>query len=143
MGALTSKLYSFQARPWEFKKEKGIDIYEGKDIIFELRGLEVLRVLPQEGWISDKIRIVMDGFKSNRLYFSKKFSYQTGVFTEVSLFFLGRIFSLLFPRDNSLINKEKRNFFFPLFFSGWRDTSTSTSRRFEKKEKKKWNYITS
>lgn len=141
MGALTSKLYSFQARPWELKREKGIDPYEGKEVLFELRGLEVLRVLPQGGWISDKIRMVIDSFQCNRLFLSKKYSYQRGVWREVSLSTLGRTFSLLFLREESHV-LEKREFFFPHFFSKWGDPKTSGTFFVERRGNSKWNYIT-
>ena len=75
VGALTSKPYAFQARPWELTKTPSIDIMDavGSAIRVDSRGKEVLRILPRindavnEEWISDKARHVWDGLRSQRL----------------------------------------------------------------------------
>ena len=75
VGALTSKPYSFEARPWELKKTLGIDVMDavGTNIRIDSRGREVLRVLPRvnddvnEEWASDKTRYAMDGLTRRRL----------------------------------------------------------------------------
>jgi len=75
VGALTSKPYAFNARPWELKKTESIDVMDalGSNIRVDARGAEVLRILPRlneeinEEWISDKTRFVWDGFKRQRL----------------------------------------------------------------------------
>jgi NADH-quinone oxidoreductase subunit G len=75
VGALTSKPYSFVARPWELRKTESIDVMDGlgSNIRVDSRGREVLRILPRnhdgvnEEWISDKTRAVVDGFKKKRL----------------------------------------------------------------------------
>ena len=75
VGALTSKPYSFQARPWELNKTESIDVMDalGSNIRVDSRGREVMRILPRvndavnEEWISDKTRHVWDGLKSQRL----------------------------------------------------------------------------
>ena len=75
VGALTSKPYAFTARPWELRKVESIDVLDavGSNIRVDLRGGEVLRVLPRlnedvnEEWISDKTRFAIDGLKNNRL----------------------------------------------------------------------------
>ena len=44
MGALTSKIYSFEARPWELKKEKGLNL--SKEIVKpfkEIGGKNILK----------------------------------------------------------------------------------------------------
>src|SRR3546814_493919 len=69
VGALTSRPYAFEARPWELKKTLGIDVSDavGANIRIDSRGREVLRVLPRvnddvnEEWISDKARYRVDG----------------------------------------------------------------------------------
>ena len=66
MGALTSKPYAFQARPWELVKTEFIDVMDavGTNIRVDSRGREVMRILPRvneavnEEWISDKTRHV-------------------------------------------------------------------------------------
>ena len=75
VGALTSKPYSFAARPWELKKTETIDVLDamGSNIRVDVRGNEVMRVLPRlnedvnEEWISDKSRFSCDGLRSQRL----------------------------------------------------------------------------
>ncbi len=71
VGALTSKPYAFEARPWELKKTLGIDVSDatGANIRIDSRGREVMRVLPHvnEEWISDKARYQVDGLTRRRL----------------------------------------------------------------------------
>src|SRR5690242_1799838 len=75
VGALTSKPYAFQARPWELAKTESIDVMDavGSAIRVDSRGREVMRVLPRvndavnEEWISDKTRYIWDGLRSQRL----------------------------------------------------------------------------
>ena len=75
VGALTSKPYAFEARPWELKKTLGIDVSDatGANIRIDSRGREVMRVLPRvnddvnEEWISDKARYQVDGLTRRRL----------------------------------------------------------------------------
>jgi len=75
VGALTSKPYSFVARPWELRKTETIDVMDavGSNIRIDARGNEVLRVLPRlnedvnEEWISDKTRFACDGLRRQRL----------------------------------------------------------------------------
>jgi NADH-quinone oxidoreductase subunit G len=49
VGALTSKPYAFQARPWELTKTESIDVMDavGSNIRVDTRGREVMRVLPR------------------------------------------------------------------------------------------------
>ena len=75
VGALTSKPYAFNARPWELTKTESIDVMDavGSNIRIDTRGREVLRILPRlhegvnEEWISDKTRFIWDGLKRQRL----------------------------------------------------------------------------
>ena len=75
VGALTSRPYAYEARPWELKKTLGIDVSDaiGANIRIDSRGREVLRVLPRinddvnEEWISDKARYQVDGLTKRRL----------------------------------------------------------------------------
>ncbi|MGN7678247.1 MAG: NADH-quinone oxidoreductase subunit NuoG [Anaplasma sp.] len=75
VGALTSKPYSFKARPWELSHCDTIDVLDavGSNIRVDSRGLEVMRVLPRlnedvnEEWISDKTRFSYDGLGVQRL----------------------------------------------------------------------------
>ena len=75
VGALTSRPYAFNARPWELTKTETIDAMDavGSNIRVDSRGREILRILPRlhegvnEEWISDKTRFIWDGLKSQRL----------------------------------------------------------------------------
>src|ERR1700761_4262466 len=75
VGALTSKPYAFNARPWELKKTESVDVMDalGSAIRVDVRGSEVMRVLPRtndeinEEWISDKTRYACDGLMRQRL----------------------------------------------------------------------------
>lgn len=75
VGALTSKPYSFSARPWELRKTQTIDVMDavGSNIRVDARGREIMRVLPRlneeinEEWISDKARYACDGLQHGRL----------------------------------------------------------------------------
>jgi NADH-quinone oxidoreductase subunit G len=75
VGALTSKPYAFQARPWELTKTESIDVMDavGSAIRVDSRGREVMRIMPRvneevnEEWISDKTRFIWDGLRTQRL----------------------------------------------------------------------------
>ena len=75
VGALTSKPYAFEARPWELKKTETIDVMDavGSNIRVDTYGWEVKRILPiinediNEEWISDKTRYACDGLSKQRI----------------------------------------------------------------------------
>ena len=75
VGALTSKPYAFEARPWELKKTESIDVMDavGSNIRVDTYGWEVKRILPRlnneinEEWISDKSRYACDGLLKQRI----------------------------------------------------------------------------
>tara|TARA_Y100000996_G_scaffold284024_1_gene224157 strand:- start:166 stop:1659 length:1494 start_codon:yes stop_codon:yes gene_type:complete len=75
VGALTSKPYVFESRPWELKKTETVDVMDavGSNIRVDTYGWEVKRVLPRineeinEEWISDKTRYACDGLLNQRL----------------------------------------------------------------------------
>ena len=75
VGALTSKPYAFKARPWELRKTETIDVMDavGSNIRVDVRGREVMRVLPRlheevnEEWISDRTRFAYDGLAKARI----------------------------------------------------------------------------
>ena len=75
VGALTSKPYAFEARPWDLKKTESVDVMDavGSNIRIDTYGWEVKRVLPRlnedinEEWISDKTRYACDGLLKQRL----------------------------------------------------------------------------
>jgi NADH-quinone oxidoreductase subunit G len=75
VGALTSKPYSYVARPWELHKTESVDVLDavGSNIRIDARGSQILRVLPRlnedvnEEWIADKTRFAIDGLVRRRL----------------------------------------------------------------------------
>lgn len=75
VGALTSKPYTYLARPWELTKTESVDVMDavGSNIRVDSRGEAVLRVLPRnhddvnEEWISDKTRYACDALRTQRL----------------------------------------------------------------------------
>ncbi len=75
VGALTSKPYVFEARPWELKKTETVDVMDavGSNVRVDTYDWEVKRVLPlinediNEEWISDKTRYACDGLSNQRL----------------------------------------------------------------------------
>jgi NADH-quinone oxidoreductase subunit G len=75
VGALTNKPAAFTARVWEFQKTETVDVFDaiGSNIRIDVRGNEVMRVLPRlnedvnEEWINDKTRFAIDGLKRQRL----------------------------------------------------------------------------
>ena len=94
VGALTSKPYQFNARPWELSKTESIDVMDavGSAIRVDTRGREVMRILPRvneeinEEWISDKTRFIWDGLRRQRLdrpYLRKNGKLQPATWQEV------------------------------------------------------------
>jgi NADH-quinone oxidoreductase subunit G len=90
VGALTSKPYAFEARPWELKKTASIDVMDavGTNIRLDARGRQVLRALPRinddvnEEWASDKTRHAVDGLMQRRL--DKPYVRKNGKLAEAS-----------------------------------------------------------
>jgi NADH-quinone oxidoreductase subunit G len=75
VGALTSKPAAFHARPWELKRNDGIDVMDavGSNTTIHARAAEVVRVTPRlnddvnEEWVTDTGRFCVDGLKERRL----------------------------------------------------------------------------
>ena len=75
VGALTSKPYAYNARPWELRKTESIDVMDalGSAIRIDAKGDAVMRIMPvvneevNEEWLSDKSRFIWDGLARQRL----------------------------------------------------------------------------
>ena len=75
VGALTSKPYAYEARPWEQRRTPTIDVQDavGTNVTLYSRGRQVLRSLPRinedvnEEWAHDKTRHHVDGLVRRRL----------------------------------------------------------------------------
>ena len=109
VGALTSKPYVFEARPWELKKTESIDVMDavGSNIRVDSYGWEIKRILPiinediNEEWISDKTRYACDGLLNQRL--DTPFVKYNGKFDKASW---KEVFSIIKSKLNST-DKEK------------------------------------
>ena len=75
VGALTSKPYAYNARPWELRKTESVDVMDamGANIRVDAKGDAVMRIMPvinegvNEEWLSDKSRFIWDGLARQRL----------------------------------------------------------------------------
>ena len=105
VGALTSKPYAFEARPWELKKTESIDVTDavGSNIRVDTYNWEVKRILPRlnndinEEWISDKTRYSCDGLLKQRLdvpYIKKNNKLQKSTWDEAISILVEKIKSL-------------------------------------------------
>ena len=105
VGALTSKPYIFEARPWELKKTESIDVMDavGSNIRVDTYNWEVKRILPRlnneinEEWISDKTRYSCDGLLKQRLdvpYIKKNNRLQKSSWDEAIELILNKIKSI-------------------------------------------------
>jgi NADH-quinone oxidoreductase subunit G len=73
VGALTSKPFRYAARTWELSRRKSVSPHDslGSNLIVQVKGERVLRVLPLENeainecWLSDKDRFSYDGLNSS------------------------------------------------------------------------------
>ena len=110
VGALTSKPYAFQARPWELQHYESIDVHDGlgSNIRVDARGLQVMRILPRlnddvnEEWINDKTRFACDGLRTQRLttpLIRRDNQFQPASWSE-ALTEVGNAFQRLAPKDN-------------------------------------------
>jgi NADH-quinone oxidoreductase subunit G len=72
VGALTSKPFRYRARTWELSRRKSVSPHDGlgSNLIVQVKGGEVLRVLPLENeninecWLSDRDRFAYEGLNS-------------------------------------------------------------------------------
>jgi NADH-quinone oxidoreductase subunit G len=102
VGALTSKPYAFNARPWELRKTESIDVMDavGTNVRLDARGRQVLRVLPRvnedvnEEWLADKSRHAIDGLRYQRLdrpYVRKNGKLQPASWDEAFAVIVGKV----------------------------------------------------
>jgi NADH dehydrogenase (ubiquinone) Fe-S protein 1 len=114
VGALTSKPYSFKARPWELDTFENIDILDSlyTPIRIDRKNTEIIRILPtinknsNKDWITDKIRYIYDSFNKFRLNsIVKSLSLKNTKYEETNLNFLFNTFFI----DHRQIKKNKIN----------------------------------
>ena len=142
VGALTSKPYVFEARPWELKKTETIDVMDavGSNIRVDTYDWEVKRILPlvnediNEEWISDKTRYACDGLSNQRLdtpYIKYNNKFEKATWNEVNKIIKSKIENTdknkICGFVGDLTNMET-SFIFKEFFERTIDTNNYDSR---------------
>ncbi len=142
VGALTSKPYVFEARPWELKKTETIDIMDavGSNIRVDTYDWEVKRILPiinenvNEEWISDKTRYACDGLLNQRLdtpYVKYNNKFEKASWDEVNKIIKSKIENVssneICGFVGDLVNMES-SFIFKEFFERTLDSKNYDSR---------------
>ena len=156
VGALTSKPYAFEARPWELKKTESIDVMDavGSNIRVDTYNWEVKRILPRlnneinEEWISDKTRYSCDGLLKQRLdvpYVKKNNKFQKVSWDEAIEVILKKIKETK-PEEiaghvGDMINLENALAFKKLFKFMKSDNLEFREKKFYINTEEKMNYI--
>ena len=156
VGALTSKPYAFEARPWELKKTESIDVTDalGSNIRVDTYNWEVKRILPRlnneinEEWISDKTRYSCDGLLKQRLdtpYTKKENKLQKSSWDEAINLLVNKIQSVK-PEEiaghiGDMINMESALAFKKLFKIIKSDNLEFREKKFYINPNEKMNYI--
>ncbi len=156
VGALTSKPYAFEARPWELKKTESIDVMDavGSNIRVDTYNWEVKRILPRlnndinEEWISDKSRYSCDGLLKQRLdvpYIKKNNKLQKSTWDEAISLLVEKIRSTN-PNEigghiGDMINLENALSFKKFFSAIKSDNLEFRERKFHINSYEKSNYI--
>tara|TARA_A100001015_G_scaffold4792_1_gene6103 strand:+ start:1443 stop:3497 length:2055 start_codon:yes stop_codon:yes gene_type:complete len=156
VGALTSKPYAFEARPWELKKTESVDVMDavGSNIRVDTYNWEVKRILPRlnneinEEWISDKTRYSCDGLLKQRLdvpYIKKNNKLQKSTWDEAIDLLVSKIQSMqpseIAGHIGDMVNMENA-----LSFKKFFETLQSKNLEFREKNiyinsDEKMNYI--
>ena len=156
VGALTSKPYAFEARPWELKKTESIDVMDavGSNIRVDTYNWEVKRILPRlnndinEEWISDKTRYSCDGLLKQRLdvpYIKKNNKLQRSSWDEAISLLVSKINSVN-PNEigghiGDMVNLENALSFKKLFTIFKSDNLEFRERKYYLNSSEKSNYI--
>lgn len=110
VGALTSKPYSFVARPWELRSINTIDLNDimHMNIRVDIRDYKVIRILPifnsliKEDWITDITRFSYDGYNNQRLITP---------FEKIGINFISKSWLKLLYKINKKIKDKTINFY--------------------------------
>ncbi len=156
VGALTSKPYAFEARPWELKKTESVDVMDsvGSNIRVDTYNWEVKRILPRlnnqinEEWISDKTRYSCDGLLKQRLdvpYIKKNNKLQKSSWDEAINLIVDKIHSVQ-PNEiaghiGDMINMENALSFKKFFKSLKSENLEFREKNFYINPDEKMNYI--
>ena len=156
VGALTSKPYAFEARPWELKKTESVDVMDavGSNIRVDTYNWEVKRILPRlnneinEEWISDKTRYSCDGLLKQRLdvpYIKKNNKLQKSTWDEAINLLVDKIHSVQ-PNEiaghiGDMINMENALSFKKFFKTLKSENLEFREKNFYINSDEKMNYI--
>tara|TARA_B100001093_G_C26816999_1_gene1010195 strand:- start:650 stop:2302 length:1653 start_codon:yes stop_codon:yes gene_type:complete len=156
VGALTSKPYAFEARPWELKKTESVDVMDavGSNIRVDTYNWEVKRILPRlnneinEEWISDKTRYSYDGLLKQRLdvpYIKKNNKLQKSSWDEAINLLVDKIKSVQ-PHEiaghiGDMVNMENALSFTKFFSSLKSNNLEFREKNFYINSDEKMNYI--
>ncbi len=156
VGALTSKPYAFEARPWELKKTESVDVMDavGSNIRVDTYNWEVKRILPRlnneinEEWISDKTRFSCDGLLKQRLdvpYIKKNNKLQKSTWDEAINLLVDKIHSVK-PNEiaghiGDMINMENALSFKKFFKTLKSENLEFREKNFYINSDEKMNYI--
>ena len=156
VGALTSKPYAFEARPWELKKTESVDVMDavGSNIRVDTYNWEVKRILPRlnneinEEWISDKTRYSCDGLLKQRLdvpYIKKNNKLQKSSWDEAINLLVDKIHSVQ-PNEiaghiGDMINMENALSFKKFFKTLKSENLEFREKNFYINQDEKMNYI--
>jgi hypothetical protein len=141
IGALTSKPYSFLARPWELKQADGLDIFDplGNNLIVSIHHNSIIRItskvnpLLNSEWITDRTRYFYDGLQKNRAILKLRCNTSALTWSQA----LSKLNTYKYLKENKLkfvINKiidVRGSFFFKQFIA----LSCSTDFIIEKERK--------
>jgi NADH-quinone oxidoreductase subunit G len=156
VGALTSKPYAFEARPWELKKTESIDVMDavGSNIRVDSYNWEVKRILPRlnneinEEWISDKTRYSCDGLLKQRLdvpYIKKENKLQKSSWEEATNLLVSKLKSIkpdeIAGHIGDMVNMENALSFKKLFYTLKSDNLEFREKNFYINSDEKMNYI--
>ena len=156
VGALTSKPYAFEARPWELKKTESVDVMDavGSNIRVDTYNWEVKRILPRlnndinEEWISDKTRYSCDGLLKQRLdtpYIKKNNKLQKSSWDEAISLLIDKLKSTdlneIGGHIGDMINLENALSFKKLFAALKINNLEFRERKFYINSTEKMNYI--
>lgn len=126
VGALTSKTYSFKARPWELINFKSFDILDiiASSITISLQGTKILRILPYNNdqinntWLTDKSRYFFDSFYFQRISNPYKFS---KIYNKYIIMTWYDFYKFIFFFKKNLNFSKNLNFFLNLNFLSLND----------------------
>jgi NADH-quinone oxidoreductase subunit G len=156
VGALTSKPYAFEARPWELKKTESVDVMDavGSNIRVDTYNWEVKRILPRlnneinEEWISDKTRYSCDGLLKQRLdvpYIKKNNKLQKSTWDEAINLLVDKIHSVqpteIAGHIGDMINMENALSFKKFFKTLKSENLEFREKNFYINSDEKMNYI--